>query len=287
MQATLLVDVQNQTGEGPLWHQDEKVLYWTDIPAGKLYRFDPATGQHQQVYEGRQVGGMTLQPDGSLLLFRDKGNVVVFKDGDYRQTIIEEVEYLKDTRWNDVIADPEGRVFAGTISTEDAPGRLYRIDTDGSYHVILEDQGTPNGMGFSPDLKTFYYQDSRKATLYAFDYERATGDLTNQRVLRKAREEGDRGRGDGLTVDADGNLWSGRWEGACVLKLDPQGVPIETCEVASNNVTCPAFGGENYGTLYVASANGDGRPDTGEKAGALFSIPLEVKGKQEFRSRLG
>ena len=106
----------NELGEGPLWHADQRLLYWTDILAGKLFTFDPATGARRCVYEGRPVGGMTIQADGALLLFRDQGNVAVWRDGEVLDTIVESLPDEAESRFNDVIADPLGHVLCGTIA---------------------------------------------------------------------------------------------------------------------------------------------------------------------------
>jgi D-xylonolactonase len=72
-----LVDYGCETGENPLWHPLGKRLYWCDIPKGRVFRFDPATGTHEQCYEGRTVGGFTIRGDGSLLLFMDRGTITI------------------------------------------------------------------------------------------------------------------------------------------------------------------------------------------------------------------
>lgn len=286
MNVEILADYACNTGEGPSWHPDEQAVYWTDIPAGKLFRYDVKTGAHEQVYEGRSVGGMTIQPDGSMLLFRDKGNVVQWKGGKELATLIEAVPELESTRFNDVIADPEGRVYAGTMSSKEIAGRLYRMDRDGSLHVLLTEQGTPNGMGFSPDRKTFYYQDSRQQKLFAFDYDRATGNLTNERVLRDGDARGDRGRNDGMTVDAQGNIWSARWDGGCVLKFSPAGELLDTVDMPAKKISSCQFGGADFAELYLTSAGGHLKDTDGEHAGALFRIRPGVAGVTEFRSRI-
>ena len=96
------------------------------------------------------------------------------------------------------------------MSTRERLGRLYRLDHDGTMTKILEGIGTSNGMGFTPDRKQMYYTDSPKHEIYLFDYEQATGDITNQRVF--VRTQGG-GAPDGLTVDAEGYVWSARWDG--------------------------------------------------------------------------
>ncbi|HEU5431030.1 MAG TPA: SMP-30/gluconolactonase/LRE family protein, partial [Thermomicrobiales bacterium] len=150
------------TTEGPLWHAAERALYWLDIPPGRIYRYDPATGEHGLVYDaGEPIGGFTIQADGGLLLFGDRGAIRLWRGGAVT-TLRDEIPEERGARFNDVIADPEGRVYAGTMPAGDRPGRLWRLDPDGSLHVALDDAGLSNGMGFTPDLHAFYHTDSDK-----------------------------------------------------------------------------------------------------------------------------
>ena len=68
------------------------------------------------------------------------------------------------------------------MGTEAKFGKLYRLDLDGSYRVVVEDLLLPNGMGFSTDFQYFYLTDSDRRTIYRFNYDRATGNLSNQEV---------------------------------------------------------------------------------------------------------
>ena len=81
MEPEIVADYRNEVGEGPLWHPDEQRLYWVDIPNGRIFRYDPATGGHEQFFEGPVIGGFTIQADGSLLLFMERGAVAVLKGG--------------------------------------------------------------------------------------------------------------------------------------------------------------------------------------------------------------
>ncbi len=287
MSWTMLADYANVCGEGPLWHAGEKRVYWGDIPTGRLFRYDPATGRHEMVYHDRPVGGYTIQADGSLLLFRDRGNVVVWREGRVVRTVIEEVAELADTRFNDVVADPEGRVFCGTMSSKTIKGRLHRLDRDGSLHVLLTDQGTPNGMGFTADRTKMYYNDSNKATTWLFDYDPKTGALTNQRVFRDAKASNDRGRQDGLVVDGEDHVWTARWDGSCVIRYNPAGQIVATHDLPCPNVTSLIFGGDDLTELYVTSAGGDKKEQHGPHAGALFRLDGHgAKGQAEYLSRI-
>lgn len=284
MQPELIADYRCETGEGPHWHPGEKMVYWTDIPAGRVFRYDPATGMHEICYTGDVVGGFTVQADGSLLFFMEKGAVSVWRDGEL-STVIDEIPDERETRFNDVIADPEGRVFCGTMPTPERPGRLYRLDRDGTLHLILKDVGISNGMGFTSDHRTMYFTDTPTLNIYRFDYDRETGVITNREVFARAAA-GD-GKPDGMTVDAHGYIWSARWDGHCLVRYTPQGVEERRIRFPVRKVSSLTFGGEDCDDIYVTTAGGNIRHEDGEHAGALFRLNLGIRGVPEFYSRIG
>jgi D-xylonolactonase len=261
-----------------------------DIPRGRLFRFNPATGHHEQVYEGEQIGGFTLQADGTLLLFMARGKVAIWRDGDLA-TVIPEIERERNSRFNDVEADPAGRVLCGSMSIREPDrtirqyGRLYRLDPDGSLSTLIERTITSNGMGFSPDRRTLYHSDSGAQTIVAFDYDAANGTIGNRRLLVETGSG--EGRPDGMTVDAEGNIWSARWDGGCVVHLSPDGRELGRVELPARNISSVAFGGSSYDELYITTAGGDDRAANGPGAGALFRVRPGVRGKPVFRSRIG
>ena len=290
MQLDVIADYANETGEGPLWHVAEQALYWVDIPTARLFRYHPESDKHELVLHDRPVGGFTYQQDGALLLFRDKGNVVLWRYGQgIVATVIEKIDEHADTRFNDVCAAPAGGVFCGTMSSKTIKGRLHYLDPDGKLTVLLTDQGTPNGMGYSPDRRTMYYNDSSAAATWAFDHDEKTAKLTNQRKLRDAKASDDRGRPDGLCVDSEGCIWTARWDGGCIIRHATDGSILQTIDIPARNITSVAFGGPDLDDLYVSSAGGHLKSDAahGPNAGALFRIRgLGIKGQREYLSRV-
>jgi sugar lactone lactonase YvrE len=285
MKPILAADCRCHTGENPLWHPMERRLYWTDIPNGRLYRLDPATGEWEKCYRGDPVGGFTVQADGALLLFMARGAVGRWQNGAL-DILVRETAGEEDGRFNDVIADPRGRVFAGTMSTPKHKGRLYRMDTDGSLHVILEGMGTPNGIGFTADRKRMYVTDSRTRRIRLFDYHEDTGNLSTPRLWLET-PAGD-GAPDGLTVDSQGYVWSARWNGSAVYRYSPDGLESERIDLPARKVSCITFGGESYDELFLTTAlAGGSREAEGPGAGALFRCKPGVQGVPEFLSRVG
>jgi D-xylonolactonase len=289
----LIADYQCVVGEGPLWHEDEQRLYWTDIVTGRLFRYDPATGHHEQVYGGEQVGGFTLQADGSLLLFMDRGKIAVWRDGTLT-TLIEDIPAERSTRFNDVRADPAGRVYCGTISPrfdegeqDNLRGRLYRLDTDLTLTVLLEGVGVSNGMGFTPDLTRLYYTDTPTRQITRFDYDAKTGALTNRQPFVTVPDDPSEGMPDGMTMDAEGCVWSARWGGGCLVRYAPDGTELQRIAFPARKVSSAIFGGPDLSDLYVTTAGGHQKDVDGAGAGALFRVRPGVKGTREFRSRIG
>ncbi len=275
-----IVNLHCGLGEGPLWDPDRESLYWTDIPAGRIHQYSVRERTTATVYEGPLVSGFTREADGTLLLFRERDIARLYPDGRVKPVLA----FPEDgaDRFNDVIADPEGRVFAGRYAKKNEDGGLYRIDPDGSIHLLFKGCACPNGMGFSPDLKTFYYTCSTSRTIERFHYDRATGKLADRQLFYQATKE--EGTPDGLTVDEEGVIWSARFGGASVIRHAPDGRVLETISFPASQITSVMFGGEMMNTLFVTSAGGSAGSESAD--GALFALQTEAKGRIEFRSRI-
>jgi len=280
----LMADYRCETGEGPLWHPMERQVYWSDIPRGRIFRLNPFSRRHEQIYEGRIVGGYTIQSDGSLLLFMDRGSVAVWRDGKLKY-LVNEMEGETDNRFNDVAADPAGRVFCGTMPTDTRSATLYRMDTDGSVTTVLEGVGLSNGIGFSPDQKQMYYTDSLARKIYIFDYDIDSGDITNQRVFVETPDDGS--IPDGMTVDAEGYVWGARWDGSSLYRYNPDGEQVAQIQFPAKKVSSVIFGGVDLTDMYVTTAGGGNKAEEGPGAGGLFRLNVGIQGKPEFLSRVG
>lgn len=280
---TLVADYSCVIGEGPLWHPVEQRLYWIDIHDGRMFRYDPASGRHEQCFAGEVVGGFTIQEDGALLLFMAKGAVKIWREKELT-TVIDEVPEERNSRFNDVIADPAGRVFCGTMPTKTRPGRLYRLDSDGTLIKLLDGISCSNGLGFSHGLDQLYYTDSGVSTIYLFNYDQATGTITGQSPFIQNPEED--GVPDGLTVDAEGYVWSARWDGGCLIRYTPEGVEDLRIAFPARKVSSVTFGGPDYTDIYVTTAGGDNKGQEGSGAGGLFHLNLGIVGRPEFFSKI-
>lgn len=289
----LIVDIACETGEGPLWHSDEEVLYWTDIPRGRIYQYNPAVENHELVYEDtdERIGGFTIQTDGTLLLFQEAGAVRRLDQHTGNIDVVTGPDPDRfHERFNDVIADPEGRVFAGVMpdTEQDRPGQLYRMNTDGSFTLVRDECVLPNGMGFTRDRSGFYFTDTGEIDpnhpgyIYRYDYDQATGAISNPETVVDA--SGIKGSPDGMTVDSEGNIWSAFWDGHKLIRFTHDGTREETVRFNPQKVSSVTFAGDDYRTAYVTTACVETRDVEGEGAGSLYRVDLGVTGLEEFRS---
>jgi len=283
MVAEVVCDYGCEVGENPLWHPTEKRLYWCGILTGRMFRYEPGTGRHEQFYQGETVGGFTIEPDGALLLFGERGSVRLMRNNKLT-TIIDEIPEERDTRFNDVIADPMGRVFCGTMGTNERPGRLYRVDPPGRATLLLEGIGCPNGFGFTLDRKNMYFTDSFVRTIWLFDYSQEQGTLSNRRPFIQTADSD--GMPDGMTVDSEGYVWSALWDGSSIVRYTAEGKESQRIPIPAKKSSSLIFGGEDLSEIYVTSAGGTNKEAEGAAAGALFRLRPGVRGIPEFVSRI-
>ena len=278
----LLVDAHALVGEGPIWDETKGVLYWVDILSSMVYEYNPATGENRGYDVGQHVGTVVPRTSGGLMLAVYDG-FAAFDPATGQLTLLDDPEAdLPQNRFNDGKCDPAGRFWAGTMAYTDqgTQGSLYRMDADLSVHKMLGDIGISNGIVWSLDNTTMYYIDSMANTVRAFDYDLATGNISKERVV--IRTDG-MGLPDGMAIDAEGMLWVAHFGGSCVRRWNPHtGKVISTIEMPASQITACAFGGADYGTLYITSAATGLDLAREPQAGGLFMVNPGVKGVPTF-----
>jgi len=284
----LVANTNCEIGENPLWHAETKCVFYLDIAAGTVYEYSPSNHACRPFSRGRVTGGMVAQEDGSLLLFQDGGISILGLDGVQHEVATGLCP--QNQRFNDAIADPEGRVYAGAMGGN---GRLLRFDPDGKVTELFDGVGIPNGMGFTADLKSMYFTDSTVRRIYKFAYDRRTGELSNRQVFTEIPT--DEGVPDGMLVDADGYIWTAIWYGGRVKRYAPDGRLDCEVMVPARQTSAVALGGAELSDLFITTAancdSSDLQPKdydvTAPRGGGLYSVQIEgVHGKPAFRSRL-
>lgn len=273
-------------GEGACWFAAEQKLYWVDILQGEVHRFDPVTGRDEVRKTPCHVSLVQPTTRGDLVLgSRDGIARMDFESGRFTVLCDPEAE-IPGNRFNDGKPDPRGRLFAGTIAYDgsDKKAALWRIEPDLSFTKLIDHVGNSNGLGWSPDQRTFYWTDTKTGCVFAFDYDAANGDLANRRVVVEVDKS--IGRPDGLAVDAEGYLWTALWAGHGVARWNPAtGEMSAKVECPAANVTCPAFGGPNLDVLYFTTAQKgreEAEPSPEWEAGNLFAARVGARGLPGF-----
>jgi L-arabinonolactonase len=272
-------------GEGTFWDPAAQCLWWVDIYANQIHRFDPRSGHTQTFATPHPPGCLAVRQSGGLVVAMGDG--FFFFDplsGEFRH-VIDAESHLAETRMNDGKTDRQGRFWSGTVfdipnQPSQAIGALYRLDPDLSCHKVIENVRCSNGLAWSPDSKTMYFTDSATPYVWAWDFDPTTAEIENRRVFIDLSSTNGAAV-DGATVDADGCYWLTLPFKSLIQRYDPMGSLMDTIELPVDAPTCCEFGGESLDVLYVTTATLRRTPDElrGQPlAGGLFALRLGVKG---------
>lgn len=278
------LDLPAELGEGAIWNTALQRLHWLDIEGHKVFTYDPATGENRACDVGQRVGTVVPRARGGLMVALQEGIAELDPDSGRLTMRPRPPEYDPvAVRFNDGKCGPAGRFWVGTMEFVKGPraqGLLYRLDADGSMHVMLREVRTSNGLAWSLDGRTLYYIDTPLGRVDAFDFDPATGSISNRRIAIAVPPE--MGRPDGSTLDAEGMLWTALWEGGAVVRWNPStGERLQTIRMPAARVTSCAFGGPDLATLYVTTARvglTEEQRAAQPLAGSLFRVTPGVRG---------
>ena len=262
------VHASARVGEGPVWDSATSELIWVDILGGQVHR-STLDGKTSTVDVATTVGAVAPLVDGGLVAATGQGFAVITEAGDLEPRL----NLLPHNhRMNDAKCDSRGRLWAGSthLDFRAGQGALHVLMPDWTSVVILDGLTLPNGLGWSPDDRTFYLVDSVERTLVAFDFDPDDPAITRMRQLRRFDEE--EGLPDGLCIDTDGRLWLAMWGGAKLLVLEPDGTVRSQIPMPVRQPSSCAFGGEALDLLFVTSARDGLDLDDDADDGSVFCI---------------
>ena len=243
-----------QLGEAPIWHTDEKKLYWVDILYPAIYRYDPVTGVNESCEPEKLISAVLFGADGSKRVASQDGIEELDFETSRLSPFVDPENGVTQNRLNDAKSGPGGSIWVGAMRLDASrpSGGLYRVDADGRVSRKDGEITVANGLDWSPDQRTFYFVETILGRIYAYDFEPGAGSLSNKRVLVEIAEG--EGRPDGLCVDAEGSIWCAIWDGWRVNRYSPDGRLDMTIDVPVPRPTSVAFGGQKLEILYVTSA---------------------------------
>ncbi|MDP0499000.1 MAG: SMP-30/gluconolactonase/LRE family protein [Verrucomicrobiota bacterium JB022] len=281
MKAENVLHAQACLGEGPIWWHEH--LLWIDVERGELHRFNPQTGIDTQLPCGEKIGTVVPRAgDSRVIVAKTTGLVAFDLQTGQQEALPSPARHLLGDRFNDGKCDPRGRLFVGTTSEEpgdEGQARLFRFDGDGSFREVLGGLTISNGVCWDAERGLFFFIDTPTGRIDLFDYDVQTGDIANRRPLLQVPE--DWGHPDGMTRDAEGNLWVAFYAGGAVRCIDShRGTLLAEVRLPVPHVTACAFGGEGLRTLYITTGSRDVKDRAAlPEAGDLFACEPGVAGE--------
>ena len=224
-------------GECPRWDAAARRLLWVDIEGRELHVFDPDSGVDRSVRVWSRIGSASWTTS--------EGTVLV--------ALAERLALLS-------LADES----LSTLAETPGAAALYRF-ADRSLESMVDGVTLSNGLGWSPDGTRMYYVDSPTYRIDVFDYDVAAGTAANRRPFVELQRAD--GIPDGVAVDDEGGVWLALWGGSCVRRYSSAGGLEEVVDVPAAHVTACCFGGDDGRSLFITSAEPDGRLFVVENAG--------------------
>ena len=273
MQAEQITDSITYHGEGPVWFPREGVLHWVDMLAGDVLTLKNS-GNVTRKHVGDIVAAVRPRRDGGAVIGVERGFALMDSVGEV--TTLPEIWSSEKIRMNEGGCDPDGRFYCGSMAYDQTPGaaKVFRLSPDGSVDIVLEGVTVSNGLEWGPDGTLAYYNDTATFSVSVFDYSLENG-LHNRRTLTTIA---DSGRPDGLTVDAEGGIWTAIANQGAVHRYSPEGKLDQVINLPATKVTACTFGGANLDELYITTSREDLPEGEEPRAGALFRVEPGVKG---------
>lgn len=274
-------------GEGPLWHPKLESLFWFDINAFKMFNWKDDKLKVWSFSEPVSAAGWV---DEENLIVATASSLIRLSLASDNRTVLVDLEAdMPHTRSNDGRADPWGGFWIGTmgLSAEKEAGSIYRF-YKGQLKKLHQNLTIPNSICFSPDKKFVYFADTRQEKIWRQNLDLDSGWPINEpTVFIDFRAQGL--HPDGSVCDSEGFLWNAQYGASRLARYSPEGCLDRVENFPASQVTCPAFGGESYNTIFVTSAC-QGLNDEDLKveplAGKVFHFESDAVGLAEHKVEL-
>ena len=262
-QTDVALRIDATLGEGAIWDSAAQRLLWVDIIGKQVGIFNPATLENQMLQLDSMVGTVVPATRGDLVVALQQGIARLDRSsGRVSVPVCPPQHDAKRIRFNDGKCDPRGRLWAGTMALDFAPGAgaLYCCLLDGTMETRLSDVSISNGIVWSHDERRMYYIDTPTRRVDVFEFSADDGQISRRRCAFEIPAES--GYPDGMTIDADGMLWIAMWGGSSVQRWNPEsGKMIESISIPAAHVTSCAFGGRDLTSLYITTAREGRTPE--------------------------
>lgn len=247
-----------QFTEGPVWHPDGYLLF-SDIPANRIYRWEPGKGLTVLREPSGNSNGLTLDREGRLIACEHGNRRVSRTEADGRVvSLAERYQGKRLNSPNDVVVRSDGSIYFTDPPYGVQPEQreldfqgVYRLAPDGTLTLLVGDFERPNGLCFSPDEKVLYIADTARRHVRAFEV-LPDGSLGKGRIFADVSTAPPSlvGGPDGMKVDEEGNLYVTNTDGVWVIS--PEGKHLGTIITPERPANC-AFGDADRRSLYITA----------------------------------
>lgn len=286
MQIKRLDTISTTVGEGPVWDDRSQSLFFVDVEEQVVHRFETGSGQTTSWDVGQPIGSMALREQGGAIVSLKQGIFSLDFDTGAVASFALTTDMDPLLQLNDGKTDRRGRFLVGggdfmhNNIHQIAP--LYSLGTDGSLRILETGIGMSNGPCWSPDDRTFYFSDSSRSQIYAYDYDIETGSVANRRRFADTAMLG--GVPDGASVDQEGLVWIAICGAGKIIAYQPDGTVERVLEMPCAYPTSVMFGGAHLDQLFVTSLDARFLNAPEDSGGSTFVITgLGVTGIAEIR----
>lgn len=254
-------------GECPRWHDGR--LWFADWGAREMIAVG-MDGRHEVIDRVDALPfSFDWQPDGRQLVIADKTLWRRDKSGVLTPWV--DLSAYGEMGWNEIVTDGRGNTYLNNVNFkfpggEFRPGHAALVRPDGSIEIVAKDLAFPNGMAVTPDNRTLIIGESFSTTLSGFDIA-ADGTLSNRRVWAKLP-----GGPDGITMDADGMVWSSA--GNSCVRVKEGGEIVETIGL-DRFCFAAMLGGDDGRTLLMVCNEWTGSTENLQRTGRIYWTRVE------------
>jgi sugar lactone lactonase YvrE len=256
-------------GEGPRWF--EGMLWFSDMLGEAVHTVDPDGSLTTLSLPGHAPSGLGFQPDGSLLIVSTENRQLLRYDGE-TVTTIADLSAVAPANLGDMVVDHLGRAYIGSQAFQG--GIILRVDPDHSVGVVARDLDFPNGMAITADHKTLIVAESIGRRLSAFSIG-DDGELSDRRVFADGLD----GPPDGISLDADGGVWTSMTLAHQFERIVEGGEVTHRIDIGDRAAIACMLGGSARRTLFMLSST-DAYPQRliGTRLSRLDTVIVDTPG---------
>lgn len=271
--------------ESPIWSQRGQCFYWVDVGKQTVHKWqankDLSGTAHQIVHLPFVFSAIFEGADNKLYLVAEHQVLHFDFTSANTESIIHCEQLDQEHRFNDAKVDAKGRLWLGSMNkTLQAPsGHLYSFEKNQTIQQKDKDFIVSNGLSWSPNNKVMYVVETVSRTIYQYNFNLKSGEVSNKMPLIIFDET--QGKPDGITIDKNGNIWVAMWDGWAVLRVNPKGDIIDTIQLPVARPTSVTFGGELLNTLLITTASYGLTPEALEQypySGSILSYQTHTQG---------